>query len=83
MSNIATENYPVPIHDISGHEKSFRLDVSGFQFYDCPISVGEWNDQAITESYLPALRDWAVTLLGGDSGLVYSYNVSLSCTTHT
>ncbi|KAK3364553.1 hypothetical protein B0T25DRAFT_598826 [Lasiosphaeria hispida] len=74
-TNVLTKSYhPVRIHDISGHEDKFKLDVSGFQFFQCPVSVGEWSDHAIMDSYLPALREWVVPLLGGDSGLIYSYN---------
>ncbi|KAK0725843.1 hypothetical protein B0H67DRAFT_141912 [Lasiosphaeris hirsuta] len=75
-TNVLTKSYHPAVHinDMSGHEDKFKLDVSGFQFFKCPVSVGEWNDQAIMDGYLPALQDWAVRLLGGDSGLVYSYN---------
>ena len=78
VTNVLTKSYAVRVHDISGHEDKFKLDTSGFQFFKCPISVEEWNDQAIKESYLPALLAWVVPLLGGDSGLVYSFNVSSS-----
>ncbi|KAK0642131.1 hypothetical protein B0T16DRAFT_225296 [Cercophora newfieldiana] len=74
-TNVQGKSYhPVRIYDISGHQDKFRLDVSGFQYVKCPIPVGEWDEQAITETYLPALLDWVVPLLGGDSGLVYSFN---------
>jgi len=75
-TNVVTKSYnPVQVHDMVGHEDKFTLDVSGFQFFECNVPVGEWDDQAITKAYLPALRDWVVSLLGGDSGLVYSFNV--------
>jgi hypothetical protein len=73
-TNVLPECYPVRIHDMSGHEDKFLLDVSGFQFFKCPVAVGEWTDQAAAETYLPALLEWVVALLGGDSGLVYSFN---------
>lgn len=76
-TNVLPQSYPVRIHNMSGHEDKFVLDVSGFQFFKCPVAVGEWTDQAAVETYLPALLDWVVTLLGGDSGLVYSFNVSV------
>ena len=80
-TNVSTQSYPVQIYNMAGHEDRFQLDVSGFQFFKCPVDVGDWNDRSITESYLPALVDWVVPLLGGTSGLVYSFNVSLSSDT--
>jgi len=76
-TNVRPRSYPVRIYDMSGHEDRFTLDVAGFQFLKCPVAVGEWDDRAVTETYLPALLDWVVAVLGGVSGLVYSYNVSL------
>ncbi|KAK5662534.1 hypothetical protein OQA88_8446 [Cercophora sp. LCS_1] len=74
ITNVVAKSYPVHVYDLSGHEQEFALDQSGFQFFKCPVAVGEWNDKAVTETYLPALLDWVVPLLGGGSGLVYSFN---------
>ena len=62
--------------DISGHEDKFVLDKSGFQFFKCPVSVDEWDDESVVKTYLPSLTEWAVSRLGGERGLVYSFNVS-------
>ncbi|KAK1751524.1 hypothetical protein QBC47DRAFT_82889 [Echria macrotheca] len=74
VTNVFAKSYPVRIYDMSGHEDKFKLDAAGFQFMKCPVSVGEWSDEAITKTYLPALLDWVVELLDGESGLIYSFN---------
>ncbi|KAK1830709.1 hypothetical protein QBC39DRAFT_372516 [Podospora conica] len=75
-TNVVTKSYDsVQVHDMADHKDKFSLDVSGFQFFECGVPVGEWDNQAIIRTYLPPLRDWVVSLLGGHSGLVYSFNL--------
>jgi hypothetical protein len=75
VTNLVPKPYQVRVYDISSHTEKFTLDLSGFQFSKCPVAVGDWNEQAITKTYLPSLLDWVVTRLGSTSGLVYSFNV--------
>lgn len=75
-TNIAATRHEIPIYEISGHENSFNLDGSGFEFVKSPISTQEWTTSSVRSEYLPALRDWLRKHLQCTDVIVYAYNVS-------
>lgn len=72
-TNIVTQNYTVPIHNVSGNESLFKLADSGFEFAKCPIRIKTWCDSSVSE-YLTKLSEWLKQRLNCSRIFVYAYN---------
>jgi hypothetical protein len=85
-TNIVGQSYPIQIHDVSGHEKSFTLDQSGFEFANFTWPLTEWTNSAICETYIPRLNQWIKERFNCSDVNIYAYSVRfqgcvrISCT---
>jgi hypothetical protein len=76
-SNITGQGYSgIKIHDLSGHEDTFTLDTSGFQYLRIPTAVTNWTKEATESHYLPEMETWLKDFFGAESIHIYAYTVS-------
>lgn len=75
-TNIVTESHALKVFNVSGHESSFALDRSGFQFAKCPIQVRHWTDNYVCSEYIPKIGEWLLQHLKCASIFIYAYSVS-------
>jgi len=75
-TNIASQNYPVTVFDVSGHEELFTLSESGFQFSKFPVQINSWTDSSVCSTYMPMLSKWLKQQLNCQRVFLYAYNVS-------
>jgi hypothetical protein len=75
-TNIASQNYPVTVFDVSGHEELFTLSESGFQFSKFPVQINSWTDSSVCSTYMPMLSEWLKQQLNCERVFLYAYNVS-------
>jgi hypothetical protein len=77
MRNLEAQSYPVKIRDITGHEDSFTLEESAFQFIKCPVWLKQWSEESVCRDYLPTMQEWLKQRFGAEDVKIYNYNVSL------
>jgi hypothetical protein len=77
-TNIVGQSYPMTIFDVSGHEDSFTLEKSGFQFLPLQFHASTWTDQSVQSEYIPMLSKWLKGHFACDEVFVYAFNVHLS-----
>lgn len=66
------------IFDVSGHEDSFTLEKSGFQFLPLQFHASTWTDQSVQSEYIPMLSKWLKGHFACDEVFVYAFNVHLT-----
>lgn len=75
-TNIVTQSNSLNVYDVSGNEKFFKLEESGFEFVKSPIRMQEWNDLSVNAEYIPRLKQWLKQHLDCSRVFIYAYNVS-------
>lgn len=75
-TNIVGQTRSIPIHDVTGSEKIFTVDTSGFEFAEFPAALEEWTDADIQQTYLSALKEWLKKRINCSEIYIYAYNVS-------
>ncbi|KAK4156184.1 hypothetical protein C8A00DRAFT_41339 [Chaetomidium leptoderma] len=73
-SNITGQAYSgIRIHDLSGHEDEFTLDISGFQYLRVPTAVRAWTKDVAESHYLPEMETWLKGFFGAERVHIYTY----------
>ncbi|KAH7348509.1 hypothetical protein BKA65DRAFT_550582 [Rhexocercosporidium sp. MPI-PUGE-AT-0058] len=73
-TNIITSDHRVEVFDLSGHESSFSLADSGFEFTKSPVRMQQWNDISVCSQYIPQMEMWLKDHFKCAQVLIYAYN---------
>ncbi|KAH9207069.1 hypothetical protein DL95DRAFT_314382, partial [Leptodontidium sp. 2 PMI_412] len=74
-TNIITSDHRVEVFDLSGHESSFLLADSGFEFTKSPVRMRQWNDSSVCSQYIQQMEIWLKDHFKCAQVLIYAYNV--------
>ncbi|KAH7412816.1 hypothetical protein BKA64DRAFT_702932 [Cadophora sp. MPI-SDFR-AT-0126] len=73
-TNLITSNHQLDVFDISGHESSFTLAKSGFEYAKSSVRLHQWSDSSVCSEYIPQMEKWLEMYLGCDRAFIYAYN---------
>ncbi|KAK0121807.1 hypothetical protein ONS95_010090 [Cadophora gregata] len=73
-TNLVASTHQLDIFEISGHERSFTLATSGFEYAKSPIRVRQWNDSSVCSEYIPQMESWISRYLDCARVFIYAYN---------
>ncbi|PVH78154.1 hypothetical protein DL98DRAFT_422606 [Cadophora sp. DSE1049] len=76
-TNLVTSNQQLDIFEVSGHESSFTLAESGFEYAKSSVQVHLWNDTSVCLEYIPQMEQWLKKYLDCARVLIYAYNMQL------
>jgi len=75
-TNLVTSNHQIDVFEISGHESSFALAKSGFEYATSSVQMQQWDDFSVCSEYIPKMESWLQEYLNCERVFIYAYNVS-------
>ena len=76
-TNIVAKKQSVQIFEVNGHEESFNIDESGFEFAKWPVIPQDWSSSRVRSYYTQELCNWLKNYLGCEEVFPYAYKVRL------
>ena len=75
-TNLVTSSHQIDVFEISGHESSFTMAESGFEYATSSVQMHQWNDLSVCTEYIPRMELWLQEYLDCERVSIYAYNVS-------
>lgn len=76
-TNIVDNEYRVTLQNVISNAQRYSLDVAGFEYRVIPFPITVWDDNVITEHYIPCVQKWLTNALGADYVTIYAFNVNI------